>query len=120
MKTIPFFDYQRLYKDIKNDYIRIIDDVASRGAFILQQDLSNLEKNIAKFLGSKYSIGVGNGTDGLEICLASLKQKKKGKIICSAHTMLATASAMIMNGFTPIKRMIQKFLKYSDMQLVIG
>ena len=102
MRTIPFFDYQRLYKDLKKDYLSVIDDVASRGAFILQKDLSNFEKNIAEFVGSKYSIGVGNGTDGLEICLGSLMDQKKGNIICSAHTMLATASSMIMNGYTPI------------------
>lgn len=46
---IPFFNYQALYKDNEKKYIKIIKDVCSRGAFILQEDLENFEKNAASF-----------------------------------------------------------------------
>jgi dTDP-4-amino-4,6-dideoxygalactose transaminase len=101
-REVPFFDYKRLYTDQSADYIRIINDVGQRGAFIMQDDLLKFEQRIAKYIGANYAVGVGNATDGLEICLASLKEKKKGKVIISAHTMLATASAIIMNGMIPV------------------
>ena len=37
--NIPFFPYADLYKQDKENYLRIFDEVCSRGAFILQKDL---------------------------------------------------------------------------------
>ena len=64
---IPFFDYPRLFLDKKDDYINIFSEVASRGAFIMQSDVDIFEKKLSMFSSSKYAIGVGNATDGLEI-----------------------------------------------------
>ena len=47
--------------------LQIFDEVCSRGAFILQKDKKQFENNLSKFVGAKYSVGVGNATDGLEI-----------------------------------------------------
>ena len=38
LRTVPFFDYPRVYLDQRDELIRIFDDVGSRGAFILQKD----------------------------------------------------------------------------------
>ncbi len=99
---IPFFDYPRLYTDDKNNYLKIFDEVCSRGAFILQQDLSDFEKNISEFTKAKYAIGVGNATDGLEIAWASIGLRPGDEVIVSSHTMLATASAIKVAGGVPI------------------
>ena len=48
--NIPFFPYSKLYESHKKDFIDIFDDVCSRGAFILQKDLEEFEKNISEFL----------------------------------------------------------------------
>ena len=64
---IAFFEFRRLFLDIKDEYINIFSDVASRGAFIMQDDVDIFEKNLSNFSSSKYAIGVGNATDGLEI-----------------------------------------------------
>ena len=40
---VPFFDYPRHYLDDKENILRIVDDVGSRGAFIMQSDLDNFE-----------------------------------------------------------------------------
>lgn len=107
-KNIPFFNYSRIFTDERNDLIKIIDDVGSRGAFILQRDLLQFEGNLAQYLKAKYSIGVGNATDGLEIALGSIGVNKGDEIICSAHTMLATASAIKVAGGVPVAVDIDK------------
>jgi hypothetical protein len=38
-KKIPFFEYPRLWTDYKQEYISIIDRVASSGGYILQKEL---------------------------------------------------------------------------------
>jgi dTDP-4-amino-4,6-dideoxygalactose transaminase len=101
-KKIPFFEYPRLWTDYKQDYISIIDRVASSGGYILQKELSDFESELAKFTGANYSVGVGNATDAMEIFLEAIGLKKGDEIIISSHTMLATASAIRVAGGVPI------------------
>ena len=100
--TIPFFDYPRLFNDEKSELLKIIEEVGGRGAFILQKELDEFEVNLAKYTGSKYSIGVGNATDGLEIALMALNIKPGDEVICCSHTMIATASAIKIAGGNPV------------------
>jgi dTDP-4-amino-4,6-dideoxygalactose transaminase len=102
MKKIPFFEYPKLWNDYKNEYISIIDKVASSGGFILQKELSEFETDLANFTGANYSVGVGNATDAMEIFLNAIGLKKGDEIIISSHTMLATASAIKIAGGTPV------------------
>ena len=69
LKSIPFFEYPRLWSDDREDLISIIDDVSSTGGFILQKAVSNFEIELAQYTGANYSVGVGNATDGMEIFL---------------------------------------------------
>ena len=101
-KKIPFFEYPRLWTDHKQDYISIIDRVASSGGYILQKELSDFETELAKFTGANYSVGVGNATDAMEIFLEAIGLKKGDEIIISSHTMLATASAIRVAGGVPV------------------
>ena len=68
----------------------------------MQKDLYEFEKNLSQFTSSKYSIGVANATDGLEISWMALNLRPGDEVICSAHTMLATASAIKFAGGIPI------------------
>ena len=101
-RKVPFFDYPRLFLDDKKELIEILEDVGSRGAYILQRDLVEFEKKLANYTGSKFAVGVGNATDGLELAWLAIGLKKGDEVIISSHTMLATASAIITAGGTPV------------------
>ena len=66
---IPFFDYQSLFKQNEKTLTEIFSDVGRRGAFIMQNDLSDFELNIEKYTGIKHAIGVGNATDAMQLLL---------------------------------------------------
>lgn len=102
MQNVPFFDYPRLYLDHKQDFLRIFDEVASRGAFIMQKDLSEFESSLSSYTNSPFTIGVGNATDGLEIAWQAIGLEPGDEVICCSHTMLATASAIKMAGGVPV------------------
>lgn len=99
---VPFFDYPRLYLDQKNKYLEIFDDVCSRGAFIMQRDVSIFEKSLCSFTGAKYAVGVANATDGLELAWLALNLRPGDEVICCSHTMLATAAAIKLSGGCPV------------------
>ena len=99
---IPFFNYQALFRDNEEKYIEIIKDVCSRGAFILQEDLENFEKNAAKFINVKHLIGVANGTDAIWLGLKAAGIKKDDEIILPSHTYIASAAAIHFVGAKPV------------------
>ena len=99
---VPFFDYPRHYLDQKEEILKIIDEVCSRGAFILQKDLANFETSLSKYVNCNYAVGVANATDGLEICWQSYGLQSGDEVIVSSHTMLATASSVKMAGGVPV------------------
>ena len=84
-RKIPFFEYPKLWNDNKENYLSIIDQVASSGGYILQKDLSDFETELAKFTGANFAVGVGNATDAMEIFLEAIGLNKGDEIIISSH-----------------------------------
>jgi dTDP-4-amino-4,6-dideoxygalactose transaminase len=101
-RKVPFFDYPRVYTDDREEILRIIEDVGSRGAFIMQQDLRAFEQELAVYTGAQYAMGVANATDGLEFGWMALGLRHGDEVIISSHTMLATASAIKTAGGVPV------------------
>lgn len=99
---VPFFDYKHIFNQYEKDLTSIIIDISNRGSFILQDELKSFEYNLAKYLGSKYSIGVGNCTDGLLLALKASKIGEGDEVIFCSHTFVATASAIHFSGAVPI------------------
>ena len=88
--------------DFREDYLKIFDNVASSGGFIMQEEKKIFEEELAEFIGCKYAIGVANCTDGLEIGWQSIGLRSGDEVICSSHTFIATASAIVMAGGIPV------------------
>ena len=102
IRNVPFFNYPYVFTSNEEKFLSIIRDVGRRGAFILQKDLEEFENNIAKYVGAKYAVGVGNATDGLHLALRAAGIGPGDEVIFCSHTMVATASAIYFTGATPI------------------
>ena len=101
-RSIPFFDYPRLYLDHKAEIDSVLSDAMGRGAYIMQKDKSEFESSLCSFQSVLHSVGVANATDGMELLLKTQNLRAGDEVIISAHTMLATASAISMSGATPV------------------
>lgn len=102
MRSVPFFNYPSLFKSRENDFVKIFKEIGRRGAYILQKDLVEFEENLAKFTGTKYAVGVANGTDAIWLALMAAGIGKGDEVIFSSHTYIATAAAINFVGATPI------------------
>ncbi len=102
MKTVPFFDYKHNFVSYEDRILDLVKDVGRRGAFIMQRDLSEFEEALASYIGAAHVVGVGNATDAMEMALAAYGIGKGDNVLVSAHTMIATASAVAMVGAVPI------------------
>jgi len=101
-RTVPFFEYPRLWTDERETFLALIDQTACSGGFIMQKALFDFEEELARYTGARHAIGVANATDGMEIFLQALGIKAGDEVIISSHTMLATASAVIVAGGVPV------------------
>ncbi len=97
-KEIPFIDLdlsELSRKKISNSISRIIKDKN----FIGGSEVEKFQKNFQEFNESKYCLGVGNGTDALEIALESLNLPKNSEVIVPNFTFLSPAEAVIRGGY---------------------
>ncbi len=101
-KNIPFFNYSALFKKQEKEIMDTIYDVLSRGAYILQNDLSKFEDKLKSFLNVKYAFGVSDGTNALILSLKACDISSDDEVIMSSHTYVATAASAHLVGAKPI------------------
>ena len=101
-RNVPFFNYPALYKKDEAGLLAVVTDVLSRGAYILQRDLMELEQNLQDFLGVKHVIGVADGTNALLLSLWANDVGAGDEVILPSHTYVATAAAVHYAGATPV------------------
>lgn len=102
LKQVPFFDYPALFAELAPEVMASVEDVLSRGAYIMQQDLLQFEKELAAYLGAKYALGVADGTMGLLLPLLALGLRPGDEVIVPTHTFVASAAAIRHAGGTPV------------------
>jgi dTDP-4-amino-4,6-dideoxygalactose transaminase len=99
---IPFLDLKRIHEPIMENFKKAIQDIIENNRFILGDEVNEFETKFAEYCGVKYAIGVGNGSDALEISLRGYGIGKDDEIITPANTFHATAAAIINVGATPV------------------
>lgn len=102
MKHVPFFDYPALFAELETEIMSAVRDVFARGAYIMQRDLLEFEKELAAYLGVKHVLGVADGTMGLLLPLLAMDLQPGDEVIVPTHTFVASAAAIHHAGGTPV------------------
>jgi dTDP-4-amino-4,6-dideoxygalactose transaminase len=102
LKNIPLSDTKTQYHNLKNELDAAIAGVLERSWFILGQEVESFEQEFAAFLGSKYCVGVANGTDAISIALRACGVGPGDEVITAAHTAVFTVLAISQVGATPV------------------
>ncbi|MEO1923705.1 MAG: DegT/DnrJ/EryC1/StrS family aminotransferase [Nautiliaceae bacterium] len=95
---VKFLDLKKQYGSIKEEIDKAIFDVINDTAFVGGEYVDEFEKNFANYIGVKHAIGVGNGTDALEVALWALDLPKNSEVIVPVNTFIATSEAVSRNG----------------------
>ena len=99
---VPFVDLSREASSISDELINVTSKVLNSGQYVFGPNLDAFEEKFSDYCDVKYAIGVGNGSDALVLIMRSLGIGPGDEVICSAHTMLATASSIKLAGGIPI------------------
>jgi dTDP-4-amino-4,6-dideoxygalactose transaminase len=100
--TIPLADLVAQYRTIQADVDAAIRSVLESGHFILGPNTKALEREIAAYLGVGSAVGVASGTDALILALRALGIGPGDEVIVPDFTFLATASAVLHAGASPV------------------
>ena len=101
-KDISMVDLKSQYTRLKSDIDKAIAEVIDQSNFIKGSALKNFEQELAQYLNVKHVIGVGNGTDALQIALMSLDLSPGDEVIVPAFTYIASAEVIGLLGLKPI------------------
>ena len=99
---VPFVDAKRNYQMIKDEIDAAYFEVMKKGDLIDRQHLKSFEDNLAKFVGTKYAVGVNSGYDALHLSLRAARIGAGDEVIVPAHTFVASCSAIVNVGATPV------------------
>jgi dTDP-4-amino-4,6-dideoxygalactose transaminase len=102
VNKVPFVAPVRIYQTLKKELDAVYFDVMSTGQLIDRHHLKSFEDNLAKFVGTKYAVGLNSGYDALHMSLRAAGIGPGDEVIVPAHTFVASCSAIANVGATPV------------------
>jgi dTDP-4-amino-4,6-dideoxygalactose transaminase len=99
---VKFLDLKKQYISMKDEIDLAIKNVINDIAFVGGNYLKEFEESFSNYIGTKFCIGVGNGTDALEIALWSLDLPSGSEVIVPANSFIATSEAVTRNNLKVI------------------
>lgn len=100
--SIPLVDLKAQYELIQNEIKIAIQHVFEDATFIGGKYVKKFEEEFADYCGTKYCIGVANGTDALFIAMKSIGIGPGDEVLTAVNTFIATAEAITMTGAKPV------------------
>ena len=95
---VKFLDLKSQYYSIKSEIDKAIQNVIENSTFIGGEHVAQFETNFSNYVGTDYCIGVGNGTDALEISIEALDMPIGSEIIVPANSFIASSEAVTRSG----------------------
>src|SRR5215467_14783022 len=99
---VEFYGHVRQYHNIKSEIDQNIQTVLESSQYVMGPMLKQFEGELAAYLGTKYAIGVGNGTDAIWLALMALGIGPGHEVITHPNTFFATAEAIWIAGATAV------------------
>ncbi len=99
-QPVPFVDLQAQTDEVEHDVRERWDRILCTSGFVLGPDVERFEREFAAYSGARHAVGVGNGTDALEIAFQAAGIGPGDEVIVPANTFFATAEAVLRCGAT--------------------
>lgn len=98
---VPFIDLVNAQSPYEPDLVRAASEVIRSGVYIGGPAVTNFEQALGAYIQAK-AVGVGNGTDALQLALMALGIGPGDEVIVPAFTYAASAEVIMLLGAIPV------------------
>ncbi len=99
---IPMVDLKRQYVQIKDEVLKVINQVFESSRYVLGPHVQAFERALTEFHGVSDAVGVASGTDALNLALKAIGIKRDDEVITTPFTFFATVEAILYQGARPV------------------
>lgn len=100
----PQAQYLAHKQEIDGAIARVLD----KGRYILGEEAKAFETEFAAYCGATHAIGVANGTDAILLTLRAYGIGPGDEVVTVSHTAVATVTAIVLSGASPVLVDIQR------------
>jgi dTDP-4-amino-4,6-dideoxygalactose transaminase len=101
-QDIPLVDLKSQYATIRDEVRRAIDEVLESMQLTIGPNVRAFDREWADYCGTAHSIGVGSGTDALQLAIRACGVSSGDEVITVSHTFFATVEAIVYANARPI------------------
>ncbi len=99
---MEFRDLKRQYQALKKEMDASIQEVMENANFISGAPVTELEKELADYVGARHCVTCANGTDALELALIAWGIGKGDAVFVPDFTFFSSAEVICRVGATPV------------------
>lgn len=99
---MEFRDLKRQYQLHKEQIDAAIWEVIDSTHFIIGPQVVSLEKELARYVGTKHCVSCGNGTDALQLALMAWEIGKGDAVFVPDFTFFSSGEVVPLTGATPV------------------
>lgn len=100
-EPVPFLDLVAVNGPFRTEFELASKSVFEHARYVGGPEVDRFEDAFAAYCGTLSSVGVGNGTDALELILAGLGIGRGDEVIVPSNTFIATVEAICAVGARP-------------------
>ena len=101
-QDIPLVDLKTQYATIRDEVRQAIDEVLDSMQLTIGPNVRAFDKEWAEYCGTTQAIGVGSGTDALQLAIRACGVSSGDEVITVSHTFFATVEAIVYANARPI------------------
>ena len=103
MKTsVPPVDLKAEFREVEKEFLKRAKAVFTSGRYVLGGEVSEFESQFARFIGTRYAIGIASGSDAILLGLMALDIKAGDEVITTPFTFVSTVTAVARLGAKPV------------------
>lgn len=98
---VPFVELQSQFRALESEVRAAMEGVLARSWYVLGEECRAFEDEFAAWVGTRHAVGVGSGTDAIQLALRALGVGPGDEVITVANTCVPTVAAIGATGARP-------------------
>ncbi len=99
---VPLLDLKEQNQLLRSEIEAALGRVLDTNAFILGDEVAELERELAEYCGVKHAIGCASGSDALLLAMMAVDVGPDDEVITTPYSFFATVSAITRLGAKPV------------------